>query len=460
MKGNKETLFYTCVSVGMALATSVFTMIAGLFEIASALWIVVGIILAGVFCSAVALSIGELASMFPSAPGLRTYFKVAFGDFTSLIFVYLYLGFAVIVAGLESVVISHVVNAVFPQVSPTLLILSLAALVVFINVVGFQTPRTIQVATAIGAVVLVLGAGLDGMVRPDASVPVSAELPATQGLLVLPALVGMAIFLFAGFEWVTPLGLRPSAYKWKIPASMLIGIATLAIAYAVFVLGISSRLSAQEVAGQMTPQMGYFVSLYGAPGAYLGLLLSFLAIFSTFNAGILGGSQLIYLLGREGNLPAWCATMSVSTGCPSGAILALGGIATLSGLVVLRWQLTIVAAVVGAIIVCTVYAGFLLAAIRLRTTRADMARPFPSPLPNWLQYALAAALLVIGVQVLLSEPDRMLASCLGLLLAVAVAVMLAVWSQMRRARDVQPIAPLAAGGRWRMISRWSGRERS
>jgi len=36
MRGLQETTFYTSVSVGMALATSVFTMIAGLFDIAAA----------------------------------------------------------------------------------------------------------------------------------------------------------------------------------------------------------------------------------------------------------------------------------------------------------------------------------------------------------------------------------------------------------------------------------------
>src|SRR4051812_14158895 len=133
MKGWKEQFFYTSVAVGMAMATSAFTMISGLFAVASLGWILAGIVLAGVICIVVSFSIGELASMFPSAPGLRTYFKTAFGEAASLMLVYLYLIFAIVIAGLESFIFSQVLHGVLPRIPPLATIGVLLTVVVCIN---------------------------------------------------------------------------------------------------------------------------------------------------------------------------------------------------------------------------------------------------------------------------------------------------------------------------------------
>ena len=79
MRAAKEVVFYLAVGAGMALGTSAFTMVGGLFEVVPLSWALAAIVLAGLFCTAIALSIGELASMWPSAPAIRTYFKMAFG---------------------------------------------------------------------------------------------------------------------------------------------------------------------------------------------------------------------------------------------------------------------------------------------------------------------------------------------------------------------------------------------
>ena len=45
MKGRTEALFYLTVGVGMALATSAFTMVSGLFTFAATGWILLGVML-------------------------------------------------------------------------------------------------------------------------------------------------------------------------------------------------------------------------------------------------------------------------------------------------------------------------------------------------------------------------------------------------------------------------------
>lgn len=445
MKGWREQFFYTSVGVGMAMATSAFTMISGLYAVASLLWILGGILLAGVFCMLVSFSIGELASMFPSAPGLRTYFKAAFGDSTSLILVYLYLIFAILIAGLESFIFSQVLQVLVPTAAPTLTVAILLTAVVCINLAGFELPRSLQIGASVATVLLILGSAVFALLRARISFSSMFNGAGGGSITMLPAVAGMGIFLFTGFEWVTPLGLRPKSYQRRLPLSMPVAVLVLMLAYCAFVAGASSQLPPKALQDTLTPQVPYFQSLYGSWGSYLALALSMLAIFSTFNAGILGGSQLIYLLGREGNLPKWSTILSLRTGCPVGAILCLGVLAGIVSIIVMTFHLEIVAALVGSAIMCVIYAGFIGSAIRLRSTRPQAARPFRNATPKVVQVLLLVIFLVIGVQTLFSEPGKSVVACLGVVVSFCFAWALASWSAASRGRLMQ-IAKAQASG--------------
>ncbi len=443
MKGLRELFFYLSVGAGMALATSVFTMISGLFEVASSLWVVLGVVLAGAFCAVIALSVGELASMYPSAPGIRTYLKMAFGDQSSLILVYLYLIFVVVIAGMESYMFARVVGAVFPAAPTVPTVLGLLLFVMAINLAGFELPRTMQMLTASGCILVILVSGVLGLA---ASKLETAGLWAAgglldsggsaEGLMLLPALAGMAVFLYMGFEWVTPLGLRPSSYQRKIPWSMPVAVAILALTYCLFTLGAASQLSRPSIAGTPVPQVLYFGALYGPRGPYFALALSVSAIFSTFNAGIMGGSRLIFALSREGNLPGWCARRSIRTGAPVGAILLLGVLAMASSVLVVANQAELLAAVIGASIICFVYGAFMLAVLVLRRRKPQARRPFRTPVAAPVQWVLVALLPLMGLQILVSQPGAGWAPAAGAAVCLVLAVLLtrrSLWARARRA---------------------------
>lgn len=440
MKARVESWFYLSVGVGMAIATSSFTMVSSLFAAANALWVLIGVALAGAFCMVIALSVGELASIFPSAPGVRTYFKVAFGNRTSLTLVYLYLMFVILIAGLESFVFSQVVVAVFPRSLPAVTIVSLIGFVVVTNLVGFDLPRSVQILTTILAVVLIVISGMVGLLNAKSSLAVnlSAGGPQRQAMM-LPALAGMSVFLFAGFEWVTPLGLRPKAYERKIPFSMPLTVLVLFLTYSFFVVGAASQMNPTALAATPTPQIPYFQHLYGQSGLYVALALSLFAIFSTFNAGILGGSKLIFMLAQERNLPAWCGTVSLRTGSPIGAVLLLGGLATVAGLAVLTFRIEILAALVSASIVCSIYAGFMLAVVKLRKDKPDTKRPFRTPVPPAIQWMVAAVLPAMGIQTLFSEPGLGFRSCFGALICLGLALMLTLSSTVLSSSNRKPL---------------------
>ena len=93
--------------------------------------------------------------------------------------------------------------------------------------------------------------------------------------------------------------------------------------------------------------------------------------------------------------------------------------------------LQLVAAVVGAAIICAIYAGYMGSALRLRRRDPDRPRPFRSPVPAGVQKGVIGLLAIIGAASLFSLPDRIPEAVGGVALAAIVAVVLSGWSIRR-----------------------------
>jgi amino acid transporter len=324
---------------------------------------------------------------------------------------------------------------------PLAVVVVLLVSVVTANLIGLELPRLIQMVLTAAAVVVILLLGVLGTVRsPGAAGDALATGDVLSSLALVPAAVGLTVFLFMGFEWVTPVGLRPSAYARKIPWAMPAAVAVLFVAYTFFLVGIGATLPRSAFEDELIPQVPFFQDVLGGTGKYLAGVLSLSAIVSTFNAGMMSASRLIYAVARQGYLPRFVATIRPSTGAPSGAVLLLGSLGLVSAFVVGGLGLQLVAAVVGATIICAIYAGYMGSALRLRRRDPDRPRPFCSPLSARVQQGVIALLAIIGAASLFSLPDRIPEAVVGAALAAIVAVVLSGWSIRRSARP-------ALGGR-------------
>lgn len=437
MRKYLELAFYISFGAGMAFGTSSFTMMSGLFEITTALWVVIAICLSGLICVLISGSVAELASMYPSSPGIRTYLKVAFDNRISLLLVYLYLIFMVLVAGVESYMFALVARGIFPHISALSLVLGLLAFTITVNLLGWELPRGLQIITTFVLIVGILILGFYGMLHAPTHTyrNVIAAGDVLQQLKLLPVAIIMAVFLFTGFEWVTLLGFSPKSYELKIPISMPLAIITNVLAYTFFVVGLSFQLPREKIAASPIPQVQYFVELFGPSGRFIAWAFSLLAVFSTFNAGIMGGSRLIYVLTREGNLPKWCAKMSLRTGAPIGGIIVLGCLATISSVLVVQYKLELLAAVIGSTIVSFVYAAFMLSVIRLRKTRPTARRSFRTPVALWLQWLIIVLMPLMGILTLFSQVSMQYQPVVGMIILVIISIVLAHWSMLRTANQ-------------------------
>lgn len=418
----------------MAFGTSSFMMISGLFEITRPLSVVLAIVISGFICILISASVAELASMYPSSPGVRTYLKVAFDNRLSLTLVYLYLIFMVLIAGVESYMFALVTKAIWPGLSTIVIVWALLAFTIVVNLLGLELPRGLQIISTILLLLCVLALGTYGLIQAPATASPATAAQGLEQFKLLPAAIIMAIFLFTGFEWVTMLGFSPKSYERRIPMAMPLAIITLILTYGVLALGFSSQMPVESIAATPTPQISYFSRLLGNGGGYVAWAISVLAIFSTFNAGIMGGGRLIYVLTREGNLPKWCGKMSLRTGAPIGGIIVLGSLAAISSMLILTYELHLLAAIVGSAIVSFVYAAFLLAVVVLRKKQPKARRTYRTPLAPWLQWIMILALPVLGLLSLFSQVNMQYQPAITLGAFIIFAAGLARWSILRTRR--------------------------
>ncbi len=428
MKKAFELGFYVTFGAGIAFGISSFTILSELFKVASSFWLVVSICLAGVVCMLLSSSIAELASMYPSSPGVRTYLKVALPPRTSLFLVYLYLIFMIMVAGIESYLFALVVRQLFPQLPALAVVITLLVCTVVVNLLGLELPRGVQMFTTTALILSVLFLGVAGAAPHLGNLHWGANVFSNHPLSQIGDALGSAVYLFIGFEWVTMMGFSAKSYEHKIPISMPLAILTNIVAYCIFALALATRMPTDTITATAIPQLPYFAQIFGPRGVYLGLALSILAIVSCFNAGVMGGSRLIYALAREGNFPKSWGTLSLTTGAPIGGVLVLGVLATIASVIIVSFELEEVAAVVGSAIVCCVYAAFMWAVLRLRKTHPNARRTFRSPLPVWLHWILIVALPAAGVAALFGikgKTVQVLATTIGLVVVSAVTTL---WS--------------------------------
>jgi ethanolamine permease len=412
---------YVAVSAGMALAASSYAMLGGLFGIVDGLWTVVAITVAGAFCALVSASIGELAAMFPSAPGVRTYLRAAFGNYASLAVLFLYLAMVAMATGVEAHVVTSVIGDVFPAIPRGAAVLFVFTLVVGTNLRGLEVPRTLQLGMTLVLVLSTLLIGASALFAEGAP-SAAAPHPLSAEALNLPAAIGTAIFLFMGFEWVTPMGRSPSAYRRAIPLSMLCAIAILITVYATFAAGMAHRLGAGQYLVNPIPQVAMGAAAFGEPGRYAIAILSILAMSTCLNAGLMGASRLMYALAREGVLPAWSTTISRS-GVPVYAIASVGALTFGSAMLVMFTGTYKLAGVTVAAIECFVYAALAAAVLRLRQSRPNASRSFRNPLPTSAQWLIALALPFLGIASLASVATMRFVPAALLIVLAAIAAL-------------------------------------
>jgi len=369
-------------SVGMALATSCY--IAGLqvaFIVAGELaWI--SILVAGLFCLLSAMCFSELTSLYPSAAGIKLFIQNAFDERIAIIIGMFYVVLGISMVGAESYILSSVMLNAHTFVSP--MADRIFWLCIFILFVAFINYRGVKIT----------GLAEDIMTFSKISLLafVSIYAISTIGIDITPALAspkftfpkvieaaGIGVFLFVGFEWVTPLAEETTDYR-LIGKGMLITVGILSVVYSLFTAALWIGLTPeQRMSGTPIPHILLGRNLFGLPGVILLMFMSVLASVTSFNAGLLNTSRFTYAMARDNVLPKVFSRLHPDYATPWVAILGLMIFALCVSLIIFITGKYLFIILMAAALECFIYVVMALSVLRLRKKYPDSPRDYKIP---------------------------------------------------------------------------------
>lgn len=390
-------------SAGLALATVSLTASVqiGLSMPGASGWLaVVG---AGLISVLAAWCFAELVGMFPTAAGIKLFIEKAFGEKAALICATLYVGITVLIVGAESYILGSVLHYALPAVPRGIWIFLFLTGMALVNLRGIRLSGLMQDLTTYAMVAGIVGLSAWGLLRPGA--------PPAEGLLLLPGsfslaqAVALGVFLYLGFEWVTPLAEEVTDVR-LIPRGMLLGLAILAGVYGLLHVGMVTLVEKESLAASPVPHMLFGEAAFGRTGLLLMAAISALASVTSFNAGLMTASRFLYAMARDGAAPRALCRLHPDWATPWASIAALWGICVAMSAWVLYSGAFLLFIFLGAAIECMIFTVMAASVIRLRRTMPDLIRPFRVPggeaIP-WLVILLYGGLFVL---VFLPDPAR------------------------------------------------------
>jgi amino acid transporter len=386
----------------MALATSCY--LAGL-QVATILvgelaWI--SVLVAGALCLLSSLCFAELTSQYPTAAGIKLFIQNAFGEKAAIVIGTFYVVLGISMVGAESYLLSSVLTATVPLVTPAVdrfvWMTFFIVLVAWINYRGVRITGLVQdimTYVMIGFLVLV---SVYALARNGLDLrPAFASPRFTLGNVVNAAAVG--VFLYVGFEWVTPLAEETTDYR-LVGKGMMIAIGLLSVTYSLFTVAMWVGLTpAQRSSGTPIPHILFGGNLFGTAGALLFVLMSILASVTSFNSGLLNTSRFAYAMARDNVLPRVFSRLHPDHATPWVSILALTVFALAISFFIQLTGKYLFIIVMAAALECFIYVVMALCVLRLRRRHPESPRDFKVPLGPVIPVFVMAAftLLLVGV---------------------------------------------------------------
>ncbi len=372
----------TSASAGMALATSCY--IAG-FQIATMLvgelaWI--SVLIAGALCFLSAMCFSELTSQYPTAAGIKLFIQKAFNEKIAIIIGTFYVLLGISMVGAESYLLSSVMYNALPIIGPLVdklfWMIFFIVFVAAINYRGVQLTGFVQDVMTYVMIAFLIIASLYSIFKYGVDIKPALASPKFTLANIINA-AGVGVFLFVGFEWVTPLAEETTDYR-LIGKGMFIAIGLLTLTYALFTVGMWISLTpAQRLSGSPIPHILFGGNLFGKVGIALFMLMSILASTTSFNSGLLNTSRFAYAMSRDNVLPAAFSKLHPDYATPWVSILGLMVFALLVSLLILFTGKYLFIIVMAAALECFIYVVMAICVIKLRRSMPDNPRDFKVP---------------------------------------------------------------------------------
>jgi amino acid transporter len=389
-------------SAGMAIATSCY--LAGI-QVAAILvgelaWI--SILVAGFLCLLSSMCFSELTSLYPSAAGIKLYIQNAFNEKISIIIGMFYVILGISMVGAESYLLASVLSGTFQVFNPVydkfLWMLFFVVFVGLINIRGVYITGVLQDIMTYSMLTFMIGVSIYTFATHDVNISLAlSNSKFTFGNIMQAA--GVGVFLFVGYEWVTPLAEETTDYR-LIGRGMLWAICILTMTYSLFVVAMFVGLTpAQLASGTPIPHIVFGTNLFGTAGTITFICMSILASVTSFNSGLLNTSRFSYAMGRDNVLPRFFSKLHPSYATPWVSILFLGVLAIVISLITLYTGKYLFIILMAAALECFIYVVAAVCVIKLRKKYPNKERAFKIPMGNTIPIIVIVVFtgLMIGI---------------------------------------------------------------
>lgn len=364
----------TAVSTSAGLAFAAVNFLAlvqvALLVLGDSAWM--ALVIAGALVLLAAFCFSELNGVLPSAAGIRVWTRRGIGDRFSLTFTLLYLMTVLAVIAADSFILGEAIEAGIPGITGFVWIVLFLVGAFVANLRGIRSAGTVQDLTTYVLLASLVVVSVTLLLR----VHHPFVTPLSTGGNFLQA-VAVAVFVFVGFEWVTPLAEEVTDTR-LVSRSMFIAIGLIAIAFGLFLLAMTHLLPPAALARSLTPQLLVGKAALGTVGFWWMLSVTVVTAGTTFNGSFVSASRLLYALARERSLPPWFGRLNERF-VPMNALATLFAVSViLAGVVFLTraYQVLIYA---GSALEAAMYVVAALAVLGLRRRMPDAERRFHLP---------------------------------------------------------------------------------
>ena len=265
----------------------------------------VAMLLAAVLMFTYVFSYLELSLMMPKAGGPGTYTTVASGHFAAIILVLAgYLASAVFGGLAELMLLDRILDSVFPGVFSNVA-LGIVVVLTVLNVLGINIFATVQNVIVFGllASALLIGfAGLNGDAAQGlAPVVLWRQFGHADGSIF--TLMVLALWAFAGLEYVCPLVEEARQPQKTLPNAMLIAAAVLVIVYGLIAYAGMRQVPHAALAASEVPHWLLVKALFGKAGVFVMVVFAVTASASITNTAIAGVARMLYGMAHHHQLP-------------------------------------------------------------------------------------------------------------------------------------------------------------
>ncbi|MEF8847869.1 MAG: amino acid permease [Candidatus Thermoplasmatota archaeon] len=304
----------TLMSVGIILGAGIYVLIGAASGLSgNGLWL--SFIIAAVIASFTGLSYAELSSRFPEAGAEYVYIEKSFGKKLAWLIGWLIIAGTIIGAATVALGFSHYFSAIFNTpislVAVSLLLVCGVILIAGVKETAFFTILFTLIETAGLVIIIFIGIPYFGNVD-------YLELAhGMEGVIKAGVLI---FFGYIGFESITRLADETRNPDKNIPKAIILSIVLTTIIYILVGISAVSVVSWEKLSTSSAPLSIVAEEVFGG---YSFLILSGIALFSTFNTVLvmlLSGSRIIYGIADEKVLPSFFTRVWNKTNTPWVAI--------------------------------------------------------------------------------------------------------------------------------------------